>query len=266
MPRSRFPDPELLCPEGTLFSESGCESVPEELQEDCREVTIDVACGTADLICVAGEPDSGPEVRWFDNDQDGVVDEDAGCVRVELEETCGDGDEDYDGRIDEGLDCTLVDRAEAEFPCDSGNADHEYMRQWYLCPEGYGYKSESCDELASSRISDDACMTVTNEVCGDVIQTTCSQYAFRMTDSDEVEHYTDQIRCGEQDANTELSDADICAQVGLEASASCWVVDTPQCGDGESCALPPMLSDTCVQIDTCRDDAFTPVACGLPGQ
>ena len=102
------------------------------MREDCREVTIDVACGTADLACVAGEPDSGPEVcDGFDNDQDGVVDEDAGCVRVELEETCGDGDEDYDGKIDEGLNCNRRP-GRSRFPCDSGNADHEYMRQRYL--------------------------------------------------------------------------------------------------------------------------------------
>ena len=121
------------------------------------------------------------------------------------------------------------------------------------CPEGYGYTSESCDELATSRISDDACMTVTNEVCGDVIQTTCSQYNFRVTDSDKVEHFTDPLRCGEHDTDTELSDSDICASrpkpartVGLSTQLNVVTAKTVHCP--QSSAVPVCKSMLAVMV------------------
>ena len=255
----------VRCPDGSVFAGvEACDDVDGEESTDCFEVSVKFNCDqTSTAACISiGEPQQSSEVcDGFDNDRDGQIDEDADCP--ERVETCATGDEDRDGRFDEGLECDAVAIAEATYPCDSGNRDHEYQRQWDLCPSSYTYSAETCDVLASSEIAD-GCITITNQICGEEVTTTCQRNVY-LIDNDKaliaMDVYPDfgeaPIDCTERN-DLASSANEVCARAGLESSESCWASSAP--------SIPPTFKQECVQISYCTGGEGQRAFCALPSE
>ena len=194
----------------------------------------------------------------MDNDNDGAVDEDTECEPPVREETCAHGDEDNDGRIDEGLECDPVARAEAYLPCGiTGSPDIPSIREAVLCPDGY-YRTETpCDELASSVLPGEGCVTVEAVLCGREVAVECATLTVHYTEDGGFQGGTRQFQCVE--ADFEVIDAEaICAEIGLEDGHDTCIIDQ---GPG----IPTEIDARCLAVNLCIGEAnTTDIACRLP--